>query len=58
MSPWAMLWWEWFVLAAALFIIRKLIYSDHPMAYTIRVCLLVATLLSAAMGVVRLANLI
>ncbi|MFZ0312795.1 MAG: hypothetical protein WAL85_08825 [Candidatus Korobacteraceae bacterium] len=58
MSPWDMLWWEWFALAGALFIVRRIIYSDHPMAFTIRFCLLVATLLSVVMGVVRLAHLI
>jgi hypothetical protein len=58
MSPWDMLWWEWFLLAAALFIIRKIIYSEHPAGYAIRFCLLAGILLSVLMGVIRLAKLV
>ena len=54
MSPWALPWWEWFLLAAALFFVRKIIYSEHPTAFTIRVCLVVGMLISVLMGLYRL----
>jgi hypothetical protein len=54
MSPWALHWWEWFLLAGALYFVRKLIYSGHPTAFTIRFCLVVAMLISVVMGLFRL----
>lgn len=54
MSPWAMQWWEWFLLAGALYFVRSLIYSDQPTAVTIRFCLVAGMFLSLVMGVVRL----
>jgi hypothetical protein len=54
MSPWALPWWEWFLLAVALYIVRRLIYSEHPGAFTFRFCLLVAMLLAILMGAIRL----
>jgi hypothetical protein len=57
MSPWALHWWEWFLLAVTLYFVRKMIYSEHPMAFTIRFCLVVAMLLSVLMGVIQLFRL-
>jgi len=56
MSPWVMLWWEWFLLAAVLFVVRQIIYSEQPAGYAIRVGLLVGILLSLLMGIIRLTN--
>jgi hypothetical protein len=57
MSPWALHWWEWFLLAVTFYFVRKIVYSEHPAGYAIRFCLLVAMFLSVLMGVIQLFRL-
>jgi hypothetical protein len=57
MSPWTLQWWEWFLLAFALYFVHRIVYSDQPMAVTIRFCLIVGICLSILMGVIRLVRL-